>query len=1228
MASLYDLPLETSLQINPFILPENILDSTYESYQKRYDTNRDLLTQYEDAVMVESRPNVPEDGRKLQEIQGELSSVLKTYVTDDLGGDYAKVDPRAVAQLTRGILNKHKDVITQIKYLADLKKVSDEAEMRATAEGQQLIRLGDDINTVPAISPDGTINNVKPIQFQAMLPWDLEINKVFEELGKDEIINEWMSTDPSTKSMVFTDPSQKIDYIKQMFSAIAGVDNEDVQRVIDGRLHSFVQNNSSGRQMMDYYAHEYYKLLKKDNPTADDEELQIQAEEKAISRIKEFMSQVGSTKVWTKRHNKEALQIVKDEKDQAVIEGARSKTRETGDKDVEITEADITLGAPISSTVEGLSPEYATYSGITGRIDQIGSNVRPADITWTDSRGIGASSSLDEVEMRMLYVGPRSQDEAKIRYQFRDDNVSRQGELQRIDPEASTITVTPASSVWESLKSKISDKYGKDDFRYKNMLDAEKNFSQGKADRGQYSMSMFEIGMDQTGAATIRVDPIFMESEELQSKVTEAQSFLVENGDRILPMLYRYDALRDERAALIKVKLDAAKAANIDLEEVESKLSGKNVSEVMMSANVSYLKKLTNFYEGPMEYFEENDPKTWNVFYNLFETASLRPNLNDLGLPVESLQKYITEGRVVESGKNYVTQSGKEAVAQIDSFLEKYLRDRGVEYPMSEKERARYRVTLKNVYNQANLLSPEAKNRMLAEAVEARSEKLAKLDPGIKTYLEQLDAMKNDWTIQSPVVTISSATTDANRYRENAKQFVKAVIEANNNSLYLNEYNRGVLTGTEGTPDQEDASHTLAQAVIRSYYGKPPKEFNENRDKFMKELWDGMSPLLELDQNNGLTFNFSINGVRWEVRDIEGLARALNIGTNNTVKFEMFNSAAKNLKKSGGIWTEIGQDNPTRIYAKQDNREETGGGKIRKKGALYTYIDGKKLYFENLFSAVSWHYDTKEKELSNLIEAGRVVDMDPREFELAYPGVNQLEAKNTLARRYSDHLQQNYVTPSVARTLGFPQDDIILNDRTGSGKPKYYLQDYRIPEDDKDHFKTQDYNVDSDGQRYLKLQKVEQDDILFSKYDEDIMVAGPVKRGLDNLRNIAAQKGFTIVTSESVRSLSNQNAYYDNSGQYSKHLHGLAVDLRTVDPATGKLSHDGQELLNFFASEEGLQWLKDNNLRALHHKIPGSTWHLHLEAAIPVTYRNKTYKGGNSGFTDEYTHQSPVTSID
>jgi hypothetical protein len=53
-------------------------------------------------------------------------------------------------------------------------------------------------------------------------------------------------------------------------------------------------------------------------------------------------------------------------------------------------------------------------------------------------------------------------------------------------------------------------------------------------------------------------------------------------------------------------------------------------------------------------------------------------------------------------------------------------------------------------------------------------------------------------------------------------------------------------------------------------------------------------------------------------------------------------------------------------------------------------------------------------------------------------------------------------------------------------------------------------------------------------------------------------------------------------------MQGLALDIRTESP-------DGEALINFLETDTGYKWLKDNNLRALVHKIAGNEWHLDLK---------------------------------
>jgi hypothetical protein len=1063
-----------------------------------------------------------------------------------------------------------KKKIKNIVWANELWKQRQQLKAEYKAQGK-LLDFNDDLDTKPVINEDGTINKFLDTGIESRGDWLGALNKLFEGIKNNELISKMYGDLPEGSA------EEKSVYLKSILSKInsnqeilrpdgTNYSRDMIQAVIDDNVNEFIEADPDGNQMYRWFKKYYMGEERASNPEATEDELELIAETKAKQRIKEAIQDIGN-----KYRNKiESIEQLLEVKSNPNYKASSTSNANTGGEKPYIPEQ---ISTSKVSYVPG--SEYSSYSEYQNQLEAYDAKYNPNTFNSTDPyRSI---KSIDAAQKSLFQIGPDNDLDESL--QFKNYSPSKRGGLQMLDAELG-LTGDNNRAVYSIKKDNVDDyiNYLIDSGTFKKNDPQIKAIRQSVNDDGEYKVPTMRLREETDGSTVIEMDPFF---EEIPEVATNVKSFIDDHARIILSRSAHIDNLKSQKRALLERESQAMKAAGFatraEYEEAVSEdpnLKGR-VNEARKTRDVELFQYLT---------LGNNSSFSSRLLLKLDEANALNP----LAALYEEANK--------EGGEEYLRNLSKAlgSEGRLDQkFFETYLKNKNVDISkINEGDLMRFASYFgENFVSTLNFAGKELINKLDSDY----QKRLGDINPRLKAFYDNIESMENDYYVNGLIINIPKETPQQKSFYESLTNIVASTITGPNNKLY------------RVTPDDANTAEkafTLSEAFIAEGIMDPEDPKNDAVSGIRGDATKGFKIRdIRFDTVDGLVLDLEIGPANtYEVRNIDGLdTKLIGMGVS-AKKLQYMDQANKSLKNGDMVSGRIGGQrfDETDFFVAQfddDNTRILGSDNTLKKGQYYIYTsENKRIGFDNLNQLINWHINNKDKVFDKFNELGTPLSLSDKEFKIRYPGINKDDYKDRLVKEMTEYLEKALPPENELNAQGFSQDDMIYS-QDYSDKPigDSYLKPISGNYTDLSlQFKEED--ITKVGNSYVVEPVLHTEETLSnlnisSKGGKKVVTIPSLINALGDLRNLGFDNN--IVITQSIRSYNQHKNLYTHVDpkrkvKYSAHMQGLALDIRTESP-------DGEALINFLETDTGYKWLKDNNLRALVHKIAGNEWHLDLK---------------------------------
>jgi hypothetical protein len=1206
MASRYDTPLQVGKPITPFALPVDTIDESLASQQKRYEdvlnTQQALGT---DILKFEARPVSKEDQEFIKDTYSDYDKQSLDYLSS-LEGNFGALDVRKLGTIAQDILVPKRDVMSAMQHNNEIFKMRKELKAKL---GDRGLDFDDSADYAPTLNSDGSVN-VFNVGIEERLDWYAGIERLFGNIKDHSIIKE--TYDPTRHGDDYGAYAMK--KIKQLTSNQTLYDAKG-NITIAGRLQNAMTEQvdeylmtDQGDQQLRWYIDRYMKTEGNDRIAAgeDEQAVKADAEKRARDKIQRHIFDIGDT---FKTRNEKLSEMM-------TPLSTKGKGKETGDDDEE-DKIEIQFSSDVQ--ISGSGSKYKNAGELGQKIEQLSADYNPAihdGIPFEELR------SIDAINNKITMVGPDRDDHTMS--QFKDKGSQSRGQLQLMELQngrnmptfANRYDPTTDRTVFfiDNTDSQQLDAYR--EYVENHFEGEEKKRRIAQLDNaiagGEPPMiSALEIVELPDGRADVQISPFLLQNKEIYDKEIERASKFrntPQNIDGINKLMStRQSAITEHRSAIERHK-SYVLAANMTLDEFEemkdqlvgsdskydkaASIKDKYIARTLFTNIPSYLwnKSEVGRFTELLNYDKGNDKVYARAVYDLFNTAlgqgpEFLENIGGLNGYRDYLARYFeTKGL----DPNYELESAKFVSGPMIEEANALRRFSGVDYwTMLESAAKR---------------TPEEIQKKTTEADMAFYDGLGDMNAKMKEYVRLTKEGSQEWEYDAMSWIFPANTPEQLRIKEAFNKFAFDMIASQSNKLYPSTYNKDAGDANLTDPEKQKG-FTIYEAIQRAIEATGnknlAKKFTEiesisdfGKIEALKDKFNIHS--LTFDNEDGLVANLNIFGTLFEIRDIEGISNYMIDAFDFPKHYiDLSKKAAASLKENdynmGRLGNELNPASFTEFFVSQG----TGTAAGIPKGHYYIYMsDGEKKEFKNVFELIDWHRENKQDPFKMFNEAATPLAMPENEWKYAMPNVDRDEYKKYLADMFIQH-QDLVLKSSIAKESGFSADQFTVTDY-GRGKQHYLNNPKTTYFDNKftqDIFKEEDLNSDGNTINYTMKDPDDYGNIN-DVNNSSIVTIGPVSRALDQLDEILDDQDFNITITQSVRSIGNQMAIYKKAGKwkkgkYSPHMQGMSVDVRSID-------EDGQKFLAWLKTKEGMKWLKDNNLRAYHHKVKGNEYHIDI----------------------------------
>jgi hypothetical protein len=1186
MANRYDSPIRTDINITPLSIPSEALSQGLVAKQNRYDT---IITAGDEIAnqitQVQARPGFEDDNNFVKGLYNDFVTKRDDFVSG-LEGNFSTTKARDVKELAQNVLLPNKSALEAIQWSKTLWDKRQEERAKYKAEGRAL-DFNNDLDTKPVINPDGTINVFKDTGIEKRGEWLDGLNGLFDKIQNNEYISK-IYDDSNTSDDRFT-------YVKHLLKKINSnqeiIRNDGtlyspdiIQSVIDNQVDEFIDADPDGNQMYRWFKLKYKEDLKASDPDLTEDELEARSHDKAVKRIKQAISDVGD-KYRNRIESEEDLVQVMNNPNPV---SGRSSGGGTGDEDLSLP---VQLGTTTASYIPG--SEYGDYSIYRSEYKKFDSPYDPN--TFDHTQPYTQIQSIDAARKSLFEIGPEVDGATG---QFKNLSPQRRGGLQMMD--SSIGRVDDRNRATYKIKKNEVDEYISyliDNGIFKKGDKRLNEIRQTVEKHGSYTIPTMRLTENKDGSTSIELDPYFSNTEDpAKLEVSNGVSqFTSEHSDLLVTRTAHLDHLKQRKRVLLERELQAMRSAGIATREEYEKLTSSDpnlkvrMNKAKFNRSIGVLKQVTvshsgGFSESFLSNLYKQDP---NIVYALSD--------------------------LYEEANNYQSETGEKGL----NYLEQRSRDFGLDGNLNEEFFRKYLIsegissdslTNNDLLKLGSWLGDNFKhtlyfgNKDLTQNLDKQYQKdLGKTNPRLKSFYENIESMENDYYVNGLVITIPKETTREKAYYKALEDSIYSVITGANNKLYKKL--------PDGINDTE-RSYNLTEAYIENgIIASDPDKDNAQQSKIRTNYREGWELVnFRFDPADGVVADIKISGTTYEVRGIESIhPKLVDMGLSDTKLYYM-NQAQKSLKNNDMVSGQIGGQHfdKTDFFIAQFDDENVslqGSSSTLKKGQYYIYEgNGNRLGFENVNHLINWHISNKDQVYDRFVSEATPLALPEKEFSIRYPGIDREEYKQRLVDDMRSYMSKALPSYEELAANGYDHDDLYWEQSYGyKEEGDAYLKPYSSTRDNLlENFSKEDIRIDETGRGFVQPLIYSPEELskhnIASKNDQNVVVIPSLMKGLQNLKSSGFDKPITIT--HSIRSFNKHKELYtptdpDDRLKYSPHMHGMAVDIRSIDT-------NGKEFIDFLQTNQGIKWLKDNKLRALVHKVTGGEYHIDLRYNVPV----------------------------
>jgi hypothetical protein len=1182
----FQRPLTVDRKITPFRLPTETIDESLAKQQENYSNVLKAQQDYGAEILaLESRPGVEVDSEVIKNVYSDFDTKSLDYLSS-LEGNFGSLDMRKLGTIANDTLLPIRETLTAMSANNENWKIRQD---KIAKLGDRALDFDSSIDTQGTIDPITGKARVFTDGIEERLDWYRGMESLFKGVTDHTLIKE--AYDPKRHGDDFN--TWATGYYREMSSntQLTGPDGMTIAGKIDSvvknQIDEYIRSTEEGDQQYRWYKKQYYDregndLLASGRSKEDVEDL---AHDDAVTRIQAHITDIGD-KFKTRREVEKQLITDVRQKPQPKT----TKSSEEGD------DLEIVTNMAMEEDMTATGSKFNTAGAFDAAMSEFSRDYTPS---VHDAMDYSELRSLDAIEQRLIAVGPPTNDYWNP--QFKDQGERSRGELQVIEE---TTNGRPLATPDDPFKEGTDRTVSYIDARDAGMVDRYRqyikdNYSKKNADR---LLAQFEKGINagvSPAFATIELDegqdgyvgfkvngfieaeleadpdnPYFLKMQE------RAQEFMSQNRQVLNEKLNVRSTAQNQHRALRERHKNYLAAARMNQEDFEAKRNlldstQSKFTEAKLTTNLTYLRLA-------------------GMEMDVLRDVSRSKNTDVVSQAITDMMKSF-QGK----GEDYYQAALESQSGYLDHETLSYLSG------LEKKDLITFDLLdLDQAMRSAARLDNDRIIEINKQIDEETFELMSDVDPQMANYVKAVSQGGEEWIYQGLTWMFPAESPEHERLKKNVTKFVMNTITTKNNNLFKANYNLDTGDASMTNP-MEQKSYTLYEAIKEAALlhnkGDEIEGLSEvdNITDLMKleGVKDNVSmSSLTFDNQDGLVVRVNIFGTAFEVRDIPTLPNYLvQHGNFPQYLLDKTTQAASTLKQNDFNMGYIGEGNEARRTTFYVSSAKVDGFD---KGHYYIYENGNPKRFENVYKLIDWHMENKENAFKTFTEAGTPLAMSDQEWKEAMPGVSKEVYRARYAELWDEHIAELTMSDLMEAT-GYTQDELMLSNPYGDGDDVYlkHVSKDALSSDDQKIFNDSDYSAGTVS--YTIKSETEYTNIR-EKYGRDIIAVGPVMRALDELDSAV---DFPVVVTHSLRSLYKQKHIYDrgtSSGykkrQPSGHMQGLSVDLRTEGP-------DGDKLYQWLQTDEGINWLRTNNLRAYIHKLEKGAYH--ADISLNIDYNRK-----------------------